>query len=56
MDQKQLWQMREEIEDAIADRQAAGEYNADSKHMLLLLKRLLALTDHAISQLPKRVK
>lgn len=52
MDRKQLLELREVIEGAVIERQAAGEFDANSRHMLLLLKSLLALIDHAITQYP----
>jgi hypothetical protein len=56
MNKRELLAFRAEIEGLIEDREALGEYNADSKHMLLLLMGMRELVDHAISQLPKPVK
>jgi len=50
MNRKHLLALRSDIEAAIAERRALGEYNADSKHMLFLLNCLRELTNDAIAQ------
>lgn len=56
MNRKQLLEFRMQVHGAILDREHVGDYNADSKHILSLLRGMLTLTDHAIEQLPRPEK
>jgi len=56
LNKNQLQTLKESIQEAILERRALGEYNADSKHMLFLLTGLLETVEHAISQLPRPEK
>lgn len=56
MNKKQLVALREEVLDALDDRVASGDFDANAKHMRLLLSNMTCLIDHAISQLPKPTK
>jgi len=50
MNKKELVRLHAEVDEALRERRALGEYNADSKHMLLLLGNMRELIAHAISQ------
>ena len=54
MDKKQLMKFREEIEIALAERKALGDYDANSKYINFLLQLMADLTDHSISQYQKK--
>ena len=56
MNKKQLVEFRGEVEKVIAQREALGEFDANSKYMMFLLKNMKTLIDHAISTYPKGQK
>ena len=56
MTKKQLLEFRADIIVALAERQALGDYDSNSKHMKLLLQSILNLINHAIDKYPKPVK
>ncbi len=56
MNKNQLLMLKEGVERAISERRSVGEYNADSKHIFLLLSNMLALVDHAITQVKPEKK
>ena len=53
MNKKQLQEFKNDLESVIVSREALGEYNADSKYMLYLLKNMRSLVQHAIDTYPK---
>ena len=55
MNKNELLQFRQEIEQAIQERRALGEYDANAKHMNWLLDQLAKVVDHAISQYPRAI-
>ena len=56
MQKRELLAFRAEVQGILEDREALGEYNADSKHITLLFRSMRELIDHAISQYPKPKK
>lgn len=56
MNKKQLQEFKNDLESVIVSREALGEYNADSKYMLYLLKNMRSLVQHAIDSYPKKPK
>jgi len=56
MNKKQLQEFKNDLEDVIVSREALGEYNADSKYMLYILKNMRSLVQHAIDSYPKAPK
>jgi len=56
MNKKQLQEFKNDLEDVIVSREALGEYNADSKYMLYILKNMRSLVQHAIDSYPKKPK
>jgi hypothetical protein len=56
MTKKQLLQLKESVAWALSERQASGDFDANSKHMRLLLSGMLELVDHAISNVVKPEK
>ena len=53
MNKNELLQFRQEIEQAIQERRALGEYDANAKHMNWMLDQLAKIVDHAITQYPR---
>jgi hypothetical protein len=53
MNRKQLLAFREDLANAMIERQHLGDYDANSQYINFLLKHMVELTDHAISQYPK---
>jgi hypothetical protein len=49
MDKEQLRELYEYIEEAVEHRRTLGEFDANSKHIMLLLRGMQALTAHAIN-------
>lgn len=56
MNKKQLMAFRSDVEEVLAERQALGNFDANSKYMVFLLGNMRNLIDHAISQCPKSEK
>jgi hypothetical protein len=56
MNKKELLELRDDVDEALNERYALGEFDANAKHMILLLSNMRGLIDHAISQQPKPVK
>jgi len=56
MNKKQLQEFKNDLESVIVSREALGEYNADSKYMLYILKNMRSLVQHAIDSYPKKPK
>lgn len=50
MDREALIALRDEVERAFHEREHSGEFDANSKHIALLLETVLYLCDHALSQ------
>ncbi len=50
MNKQALVKMHVEIDEALVERQSLGEFDANAKHMILLLRNIRALVEHAISQ------
>ena len=50
MNRKELFLMRAEVEMALLEREALGEFDANAKHMILLLRNMRSLIEHAIDQ------
>jgi len=50
MNKAQLKALRVDIEAVIQEREHLGEYNADSKYMMLLLKNMRLLIDHTLAK------
>lgn len=50
MTRKELIELGLDIEDAIVERQRLGEFDPNSKHMLLLLNGMAAMLAHVIDQ------
>ena len=51
---KHLVDIWEEVLDAIEERKAVGEFDANSKHVLLLLYGMAAMIDNAIKKPEKK--
>jgi hypothetical protein len=59
MKRKDLIELYHSISDTHLERKKLGEFDANSKHMMVLLEGMLTLTEHAIEMTPpeaKRVK
>src|SRR5882724_11439821 len=56
MNKKQLNELLKSTEDALSERRRLGEFDANSGHMILLLRNLCDLIDHTISQMPPEKK
>lgn len=56
MNKQQLQDLRDDIAEAVDKRKTLGEFDANSYHMMLLLRSILALTDHAIATQAKPKK
>jgi len=56
MNKNQLLALQEEVLEALDARRASGDFDANAKHMRLLLTNMANLFEHAISQLPKPQK
>lgn len=56
MNKKQLLEFRAEVEKAIAERNALGDFDANSKYMRFLLGNMRHLINHAIDTYPKGQK
>lgn len=56
MNKDQLLELQEEVLNALEDRRASGDFDANAKHMRLLLANMANLFEHAISQLQKPPK
>jgi len=50
MNKKELVRLQAETDEALRERQSLGEFDANAKHMILLLRNMRALIEHAISQ------
>lgn len=53
MKKKDLIELHHDIEEAVAERQRLGDFDANSKHMRLLMESMQRLVEHAIEQTPK---
>jgi len=56
MNKKELRELLKSTEDALSERRRLGEFDANSGHMILLLRNLCDLIDHTISQMPPEKK
>lgn len=56
MNKKQLIAFREDVNRAIGARERLGEFDANSRDIIWLLKNMGALVDHAIATYPKPPK
>lgn len=53
MNKKQLNEFKAEVEKVIAQRDALGDFDANSKYMVFLLKNMRSLIQHSIDTYPK---
>lgn len=53
MNRKELIEFRETVENAIEERKALGDYDANSQYINHLLGLMAKLVDHAIDTAPK---
>ena len=56
MNKKQLNEFKSEVEKVIAQREALGDFDANSKYMVFLLKNMRSLIQHSIDTYPKGQK
>lgn len=56
MTRKELTDFFYDVQDAAAERRALGEFDANSRYIILLLEGMEALIAHSLDQLPKDAK
>jgi len=52
MTKQKMLQLREAVADALEDRIASGDFDANARHMRLLLGGMLELIDNSMSKKP----
>jgi hypothetical protein len=52
MNKKQLQAFKGEVEQVISQREALGDFDANSRYMVFLLKNMRSLVEHAIQTYP----